>query len=269
MCKVIRADKGLITFLNEDTFASFGVSKYGVEQFRHNLNSGLNQRLVAYKKAFTVKREQSAPEKGFHETLNYSYDLYLPVLSALQEVNAIMVFSRYDEPFSEEEQVEYETLARQISISLEKIKLYEQSEENRRLNQDILNTVQEGIQLIDQEGKIVQANQQLTKIFKSSDSIEEMIGLSRDKWISIMAEKVQEDDFIDILEGVIKAATSLPDEEHSFIYRMNESNQVIQVYCLMLQDNDGNSGTLLVHRDITKEYEMARMKSEFVSTVSR
>ena len=36
----------------------------------------------------------------------------------------------------------------------------------------------------------------------------------------------------------------------------------------MLQDNDGNSGTLLVHRDITKEYEMARMKSEFVSTVS-
>ena len=34
MCKVIRADKGLITFLNEDSFASFGVSKYGVEQFR-------------------------------------------------------------------------------------------------------------------------------------------------------------------------------------------------------------------------------------------
>ena len=49
---------------------------------------------------------------------------------------------------------------------------------------------------------------------------------------------------------------------------MNESNQVIQVYCLMLQDNDGNIGTLLVHRDITKEYEMAQMKSEFVSTVS-
>ena len=107
---------------------------------------------------------------------------------------------RYDEPFSEEEQVEYETLAKQISISLEKIKLYEQSEENRRLNQDILNTVQEGIQLIDQEGKIIQANQQLLKIFNSCDSIEEMLGLSRDKWISIMAEKIQEDDFIDILE---------------------------------------------------------------------
>ena len=27
-------------------------------------------------------------------------------------------------------------------------------------------------------------------------------------------------------------------------------------------------GTLLVHRDITKEYEVAQMKSEFVSTVS-
>ena len=76
-----------------------------------------------------------------------------------------------------------------MQFTLEKIKLFEQSEENRRLNQDILNTVQEGIQLIDQEGKIIQANQQLSKIFRSSDSIEEMIGLSRDKWISIMAEQ--------------------------------------------------------------------------------
>ena len=87
------------------------------------------------------------------------------------------------------------------AISLEKIKLYEQSEENRRLNQDILNTVQEGIQLIDKEGKIVQANQQLSKIFKRSDSIEEMLGLSWDQWISIMAEKIEENDFIEHIGG--------------------------------------------------------------------
>ena len=47
---------------------------------------------------------------------------------------------------------------------------------NRRLNQDILNTVQEGIQLIDKDRKIIQVNQQLCEIFKSSDPAEEMIG---------------------------------------------------------------------------------------------
>ncbi len=60
-----------------------------------------------------------------------------------------------------------------------------------------------------------------------------------------------------------------PDEEHSYIYRKNDSNQVIQVYCKSFK-NEGKEdfGTLLVHRDITKEYEVAQMKSEFVSTVS-
>ena len=43
--------------------------------------------------------------------------------------------------YSKNEITEYETLAKQIAVYLEKIKLFEQSEEDRRLNQDILNTV--------------------------------------------------------------------------------------------------------------------------------
>ncbi len=81
-----------------------------------------------------------------------------------------MVFTRYGDPFSESELDEYETLARQIAIYLEKIKLFEQSETDRHLNQDILNTVQEGIQLIDKDRKIIQVNKQLCEIFKSSHS---------------------------------------------------------------------------------------------------
>ena len=64
------------------------------------------------------------------------------------------------------ELTEYETLAKQIAIYLEKIKLFEQSEDDRRLNQDILNTVQEGIQLIDTDRKIIQVNKQLCGIFE-------------------------------------------------------------------------------------------------------
>ena len=41
----------------------------------------LIHRLTTEKKAFTVKREQHPMEKGYHETSNYSYDLYLPVYS--------------------------------------------------------------------------------------------------------------------------------------------------------------------------------------------
>ncbi|MFJ7938879.1 hypothetical protein ACIQYG_10210 [Peribacillus sp. NPDC096622] len=55
-------------------------------------------------------------------------------------------------------------VAKQISMWLDKIKLYEQAEENRRLNQGILNTIQEGI---DQERKVIQVNQPFCDIFKT------------------------------------------------------------------------------------------------------
>ena len=53
--------------------------------------------------------------------------------------------------------------------------MFEQSENDRRLNQDILNTVQEGIQLIDTDRKIIQVNNSYHEIFKWSDSTAEKI----------------------------------------------------------------------------------------------
>ena len=268
MCKVTRSDKGIITYLDEETFAAYAVSSLGIEQFRSNLDSGFLLRLMNEKNPFTVKREQYPMEKGYHDTPLYSYDVYLPIVSDLQVV-AIMVFTRYGDLFSESEIAEYDTLARQMAIYLEKIRLFEQSENDRRLNQDILNTVQEGIQLIDKDRKIIQVNHQLREIFKSHSTADEFLELSWEQWSHMMAEQVQENEFIDSLNHLIDSAFLSPDEEHSFIYSMNESDQVIRVYCKTFKnEHNEDFGTLLVHRDITKEYQVAQMKSEFVSTVS-
>ncbi|WP_428911879.1 ATP-binding protein [Niallia sp. Krafla_26] len=268
MCKVTGADKGIITYLDEDNFASYAVSRFGIEQFRRNLDNGFILRLINEKRPFTVKREQDPKEKGYHDIPLFSYDLYVPILMERQVV-AIMMFTRYADPFSESEIAEYDTLARQIAIYLEKIRLFEQSENDRRLNQDILNTVQEGIQLIDRDRKIIQVNQQLREIFKGTNVADELLELSWKQWSERMAGQVQENDFIDSLNELIDSAFLRADEEHSFIYRLNNSNQVIRVYCKSFKNQHNEDyGTLLVHRDITKEYQVAQMKSEFVSTVS-
>lgn len=269
MCKVTRSDKGIITYLHdEEAFASYGISDWGVKQFINHLNSGLVLRLKKEKRAYTVKREQHLIEKGYHEALQYSYDLYVPVRSS-SEINAILVFTRYGETYTEKEVIEYEILARQIAIYLDKISLFEQSEDDRRLNQDILNTVQEGIQLIDKDRKIIQVNQQLGEIFNKKDSTSEMLGLSWEQWSRLMADQIEEEQFIESMGKLIHSAYVSPTEENSFIYRKNNSNQVIRVYCRTFKNGSNEEfGSLLVHRDITKEYEIAKMKSELVSTVS-
>jgi len=267
MCKITESDKGMLTFLRDHTCASYGISDFGVQQFRNHIDSGLIHRLNNEKKPFTVKRLQHPMEKGYHETSNYSFDLYLPIIISTELVG-VMVLSRYGDAYSERELSAYETLVKQMAIYIEKVTMFEQSEDNRRLNQDILNTVQEGVQLIDANLNIIQVNQQFYKIFEWRETPEELIGLPWNQWSQIMAGQIQEQEFIKNLENLIQLSSQFPNEEHSFIYRINSSNQVIRVYSKTIEYLHEHVGTLFVHRDITKEYEIAQMKSEFVSTVS-
>ncbi|RLQ96143.1 ATP-binding protein [Falsibacillus albus] len=263
MSKIIQADRGIISMTKERTCASFGITEQGASQFQLHLESGILERLNLTKSPFTIKREITSAEKGYHDGTQYSYDLYLPVLSSDGEVIAVMVYSRFGEEFAKESMVEYEALAKQIGVTLDKIKIFEISEADRRLNQDILNTVQEGIQLIDVDGAIIQVNEQLCRMFPSMAS---GIGLPLQEWKRIMGASTDDPDAFDqFIEGALKDEC---EQGNTFTYRVKDSHQVYKVYCEDLYNGDKHAGKILVHRNITKEFEVDQMKSEFVSTVS-
>ncbi|MFD2442989.1 ATP-binding protein [Bacillus sp. CGMCC 1.16607] len=267
MCTIIEADCGMMVLLHEEFYSSYGISFEMAYQFKENILNGLSERLLIEKKPFMIKRELESREKGYHHLVTYSYDLYLPVLSANQEVVAILVFSRYGEPFPPSQMNEYEALTRNIAISLEKIKLYEKSEEDRRLNQDILNTIQEGIQLINVHGEILQINNQLKDMFQWEKQTKKIVGLQWEEWTSIMTEEVEDREaLMKFLKNAIQTKEKI--DQNTFIYKMGDLNQVIKVYYENLYHGDFKVGTVLVHRNITKEFEVDQMKSEFVSTVS-
>ncbi|WP_026694980.1 ATP-binding protein [Peribacillus kribbensis] len=266
MCQLISADKGIITLLDSSEYASFGVSDRGVSQFRENIYNGLNDRLLSSREIYTIKREQEPAEKGFHDEIFYIYDLYLPVISSENTVMAIMVFSRFGSPFLQEQRAEFTALAKQIGLSLEKINIYEKSEKDRRLNQDIIDSVQEGIQLLDQKGNIVQINRQLAERFFPKTEQE---GLLWEKWTELFEAEVEDfPGFLAFLQNSLKCENQGENEGNSFTYRVKDNSQVIKVYCENVFHNRMKVGTVLVHRDITREFEIDKMKSEFVSTVS-
>ncbi|CQR47519.1 Sensor histidine kinase YycG [Paraliobacillus sp. PM-2] len=265
MCKITEADQGIICFLHEENFASYGVSKDGEKQFLQNLDNGQNEKLVRYKESFTVKRELVQEEKGFHEAKSYAYDLYLPILDIEDEVVAMLVLSRYGSPFPEDKFEEYQGFAKQISISLENIQMYDQTEEDRKRNQDILNTVLEGIQLVDVEGKTIQVNHKLCEIFECKNWNKGIVDTSMDSWAQEMENYVQEkDELISFFSRAIEAV----DTDETYTYKLINTNKVYQVYANSLFHEGEKIGTIFVHRDITKEAEIDQMKSEFVSTVS-
>jgi signal transduction histidine kinase/ActR/RegA family two-component response regulator len=151
------------------------------------------------------------------------------------------------------------------SKGIQNEELYKKSEAERSLNQDILNTIQEGILLINNEGVIVQVNKQLIDMFQWSNKIGSIIGLDLNNWTSVMAAQVEEPESF---QSFLRKATENKESDSIFIYKKLNPNQVIKVYCTGLYHVDDKVGTILVHRDITKEFEVDMMKSEFVSTVS-
>jgi signal transduction histidine kinase/CheY-like chemotaxis protein len=265
MSRVMDASRGMIVLLDEHkSHASFGISDQGVSQFIAYMYNGLHQRLFDTKQAFSLKRELTPAEKGYHVETHFSYDLFLPVLSEELEVKAIMVFSRFGEDYSVLELEEYKSLTKQISISLQKIHLFEQSEKDRHMTQEILNNIQEGIHLVDDRGNSLLMNTKLAKVIEK-----ELCSLQQapfDVWKQGLLQQVKDKDKLNKYYDLIVEGKQSGKFIHN--YEIEKENRVYQVYSEPLCQGDEIVGTIFVHRDITKEFEVDQMKSEFVSTVS-
>ncbi|MCF6138269.1 ATP-binding protein [Pseudalkalibacillus berkeleyi] len=265
MCSVMDAARGMIVLLNDQqSHAAFGISENGVQQFIRNINDGVQERVFETKKAFSIKRHSSGPEKGYHEETQFAFDLFIPVLSVNEQVEAIMVFSRFSEDFTDEEIERYESLAKQISISLQKIHHFEESEKERETTQDILNNVQEGIQLVDHDGTNLMVNSQMASLLNVDFA--ELYQSTYKDWKQHFIDQVGD------AVSVGQYLDSIIDQEHItsnyLTYHVPSLEKVFQVYSERLYRGDEQIGTIFVHRDITKEFEVDQMKSEFVSTVS-
>ena len=263
MCDVIKADRGIIVEAASGDFAAFGISNEGAEQFKKHLHTGMYHRLEKEKIAFTIVRDLDVSEKGYHLETGRVHDLYIPILSTTGNITAIMMLSRFACGFTENEMEEFITLAKQIGISLDKIHLFEQTEKDRLLNTDILNNVQEGIQLISPDGDIIHANSKFYEIMSGKEELDIFVGQKWREWTGQLKEKLKDtDDLIAYIKQSMKDSTT-----DSVTYKVKE-NKIVKVYSEHLYRGDEKFGTVLVYRDITVEYEVDRMKSEFVSTVS-
>ncbi|PKG25383.1 ATP-binding protein [Niallia nealsonii] len=265
MCELISADRGIIVLTDKDAFAAFGISTTGADQFKTFLFEGMYFRLLEQKSPFIIKRELEISEKAYHIENGYVYDLYIPIFSSTDEIAAIMMFSRFSDRFSEFQMDEFSALAKQIGLSLDTIKLFEETERAKELNQDILNNVQEGIQLVGTNGETLQVNTKFCEMFAQDKNWHDFVGKSWDVWT-----KQIEATFGDDCSLLAYIKDSLQNRlEQSFTYQFQETGKVMKVYAEDLYRNETvKVGTVFVYRDMTKEYEVDKMKSEFVSTVS-
>ncbi|WP_139998927.1 ATP-binding protein [Paenibacillus paridis] len=269
MVAITDSDKGFIVMMNrEHSYASIGISEHAAAQFIETIDEGILLRALQTKQAYSITRDCTAPEQGYHEQAARATDLILPILNANEEMVACIVITKVNRGITKQEEIEIVSMVKQISLAFDKLYLYEQSEKQRLMTSDMLNTVQEGIQLLDLDGTTLQVNRKMSDIFGLFQQSDGSIHLPLEQFkFAVQSTVVEAEPFLQFMEALV--TTGHLNGLRSMNYEITEpERKFIQIYGEPLYRNGQKFGLLLVHRDITKEYEVDRMKSEFVSTVS-
>lgn len=266
--EMYRFDKSAMTLVDEPVYRTMGLTEKAIQQFILSEKDELIVRLEE-SNHFLVKRNSTPAEQGIVEHPISVYDYYSGVLDADRKILAIFAATRIGEEFSEQEMSEIDGLMNRVSLALERTVIYEEMERSRKLNQDILDNVNEGILFISTVGDILQVNEAVCKMIGHTGA-EIDHGLNKQKWIKEFTKYVEEPE---ALQRFFNQFTEAGFDHngmihHEYVVNVKEERRVIDVYGAGVFNHQERIGTLFVHRNITREHELDKMKSELVSTVS-
>jgi len=259
-------DRSIFWFNKEKIYASNNVTRDVVDDL---VETGRHVDLLRLheEQSYVVKRKTRAEETGLAEEAFDAFDLYCSVLNASHEVVAIFAATRLGHPFLDEEIEEINGLMQRMGLAIGRIYLYEDATTARQLNMDIVQNINEGIQLIDMEGNMVQSNETVRNYVNCNSPGHDWLERQKigyQEWTQTFLDLSTEQN---VLAAYFKEAVDYPEmADKSLCYEIG--NRKMSVYAAPVYRLGKRVSTLLVHRDITKEYEIDRMKSELVSTVS-
>ncbi|WP_338751510.1 ATP-binding protein [Bacillus sp. FJAT-52991] len=259
-------DTSIMYVLEGNVYVSKGLSEQTTQKLVGMLDENKRVRLEQ-EKSFVITREVTPESQEIAKEPYYCYDLYSSVLNSSGQLVAVLIATREGHRFSTHELEEINGLMNRVSLAFERILMYEEVERSRQLNQDIMDNVNEGIQFVSVTGDVIQVNESLCQIVRCPDWITRKT-VHKHTWLDhfqlLCDQPTELTSFFEqaIAEDFKRTRTT------RYEISREEGHVFIEVYATSVYEEAEKVGTVFVHRDITKEYEVDQMKSELVSTVS-
>ena len=201
--------------------------------------------------------------------LGNSSRLAVPILKEDDAIGAILLASPSSNAFSEEDIRFLVNLATHAAIAIENARLFQTVSRERLMMELVLRGIADGVYTTDKERRILTFNPAAERL--SGRSREEVIGKTCAEVFGLVDEegaKICERDcaLIKALEGGL---SDVPYHCEGNLQKGWKKRSYISISIAPLLDAWGNvTGTVATFRDMTKEKELDRMKSEFISMVS-
>jgi PAS domain S-box-containing protein len=195
----------------------------------------------------------------------YRSCIRLPLTARGEVLGLLNIQSPREREFTADDQVLLTAIGNQIGIAIANAQLIEDAERGRATLDTVMNSLVDGLILLDQRGAIVYVNPQAERILDIS--LQSMIGLTLDTMEKEFSKRV---DLSQEVLGQLRSALSDPKETPTVEFTLVEpGRRTLQARFFGIEDVEGDSlGLGLLLRDITREKELDQMKSQLLSTVS-
>ncbi|ASS77043.1 hypothetical protein CIG75_20480 [Tumebacillus algifaecis] len=241
--RIVQADKGAIILL-EDKYphAVVGLSELDRGQLIGSLETFLLPRVREAGQVLVIEREAEAAAKDDHEGKRQVHDLILPLRSHDGEVMALILLTRIERRFGSDAVKRSDALSNQIALSIEKLRIDRVVAQARQLSQTIIDSLDVGVLLFDEQGELVQVNQIWYQWMGDSLCKRDEELTTERLYEQITARVQQPDELIRFLQA---ARAGLLERDARLVYELQsaDSTQTMQVWFVKI---DG--ATLCLHR---------------------
>ena len=197
--------------------------------------------------------------EGFHSCVR------LPLLARGETLGLLCIQSRNQRQFTPADEELLTAIGNQIGIAIANAQLIDDAERRRATLDSVMNSLVDGLILVDTRSRIVYLNPHTEEILGLPASA--LVGQTLDRSEQgIAAHVVQPEKVLSQLRAAIAGPQDAPTVEFPLTA---PATRTIQARFFPIQDAGGGSlGLGLLLRDITREKELDEMKSQLLSTVS-
>lgn len=188
----------------------------------------------------------------------------VPLFASSSVIGVLACLSRLEQAYDDDDARVLLTLASEAALALEKAGLYRTTLEDKGKIETIINSLTDGLLVLDQQARVVLANPSISRILGLP---EDYRGLTLAEVLDKGEGKVEfrEVDFEEALRAVLEQGRHVKNE----MVLGKDHNTVFQVLWVPLLDAAGGiAGAVVLLHDVTDFVELDRMKSNFISIVS-
>ncbi|PIC68419.1 histidine kinase [Sporosarcina sp. P21c] len=264
--QIYQSDLSFLWFPKSEIHTLKGISEEFFNEIKQERIEYIKIRLET-EPYFIIKREAEY-EKGIADNITYVYDFVTGIYNVANELSVVSVLSRIGKPFTEDDQQDLYGLLKRIAIAVDRIEQYELIIHERQLNQNILDNINEGIRFVSNTSENDKYNKALFNLLGMEPETEHR-AWPREEWTEYFLKQIDDPvQYKAFFDDAIRSESTEFITNKYILSLPSEKSRVMNVYSVPIIIQEEKVGTIFVHRDITHEHEVNKMKTELVSTVS-